>query len=100
MNCQVLLKGTETSGYVIVSAAKAHILQREHKPVWKHGTIVPKTTWVGALEGMQYYATVSAGSLESPEGIVLRKAGTRIIPTILTEGFNFLCYRKYTVVIS
>ncbi|CAL8115614.1 unnamed protein product [Orchesella dallaii] len=67
VNCQVLLKGTETSGYVILSSAKAHILQREHKPVWKHGTIVPKTTWVGALEGMQYYATVSAGSLESPE---------------------------------
>lgn len=38
--------------------------------MWKHGTIVPKTTWVGALEGMQYYATVSAGYLESsPEGI-------------------------------
>lgn len=65
VNCQVLLKGCETSGYVILSAAKAHILQREHKPVWKHGTIVPKTTWVGALEGMQYYATVCAGSTDS-----------------------------------
>jgi len=68
VNCQVLLKGCETSGYVILSAAKAHILQREHKPVWKHGTIVPKTTWVGALEGMQYYATVSAGSTDAAEG--------------------------------
>jgi len=54
---------------VIVSAAKAHILQREHKPVWKHGTIVPKTTWVGSLEGMQYYATVSVGINDNtPDG--------------------------------
>ena len=68
MNCQVLLKGFETSGYVILSASKAHIIQREHKPVWKHGTIVPKTTWIGALEGMQYYATVAAGSADTPEG--------------------------------
>jgi len=68
VNCQVLLKGCETNGYVIVSAAKAHIHQKENKPVWKHGTLVPKTTWVGALEGMQYYATVSAGSSDAPEG--------------------------------
>lgn len=69
VNCQVLLKGCETGGYVIVSAAKAHILQRAHKPVWKHGTIVPKTTWVGSLEGMQYYATVSVGVNDNtPEG--------------------------------
>ncbi|XP_066998211.2 protein hobbit [Anabrus simplex] len=61
VNSQVLLKGCETKGYVILSAAKAEILQRVHRPVWKDRTLVSKTTWVGSLECMQYYATVSAG---------------------------------------
>ncbi|KAG6797637.1 hypothetical protein HZU73_06957 [Apis mellifera caucasica] len=60
VNSQVLLKGIETRGYVILSAAKAEILQRIHQPVWKERTLVSKTTWVGSLECMQYYATVSA----------------------------------------
>lgn len=60
VNSQVLLKGCETSGYVILSAAKAEILQRVHRPVWRDRSIVSKTTWIGSLECMQYYATVSA----------------------------------------
>lgn len=60
VNSQVLLKGIETRGYVILSAAKAEILQRVHHPVWKERSLVSKTTWVGSLECMQYYATVSA----------------------------------------
>lgn len=56
---QVLLRGCETSGYVILSAAKAEIWQKVHRPVWRDRSLVPKTTWVGSLECMQYYATVS-----------------------------------------
>lgn len=65
VNSQVLLKGTETSGYVILSAAKAEILQRVHRPTWRDRTLVSKTTWVGSLECMQYYATVSPGENDS-----------------------------------
>lgn len=65
VNSQVLLKGCETSGYVILSAAKAEILQRVHRPVWRDRSLVSKTTWVGFLECMQYYATVSAGENDS-----------------------------------
>lgn len=65
VNSQVLLKGCETSGYVILSAAKAEILQRVHKPVWRDRSLVSKTTWKGSLECMQYYATVSAGENDS-----------------------------------
>lgn len=65
VNSQVLLKGCETSGYVIMSAAKAEILQRVHRPVWRDRTLVSKTTWVGFLECMQYYATVSPGENDS-----------------------------------
>lgn len=65
VNSQVLLKGCETSGYVILSAAKAEILQRIHRPVWRDRSLVSKTTWVGFLECMQYYATVSPGENDS-----------------------------------
>lgn len=70
MNSQVLLKGCETKGYVILSAAKAEILQRVHSPVWKERTLVSKTTWVGSLECMQYYATVAAGENDKVENIM------------------------------
>lgn len=60
VNSQVLLKGCETSGYVILSAAKSEIHQKVHRPVWRDRSIVSKTTWEGILEAMQYYATVSA----------------------------------------
>ena len=59
-NSQVLLKGCETKGYVIMSTAKAEIFKKVHRPVWKDRTLVSKTSWVGSLECMQYYATVSA----------------------------------------
>lgn len=66
VNSQVLLKGCETKGYVIMSAAKAQILQRIHRPTWKQHALVSKSTWVGSLECMQYYATVIAG--DTPDG--------------------------------
>lgn len=68
VNSQVLLKGCETKGYVIISAAKAEVLQRIHRPAWKDHTLVSKTTWVGSLECMQYYATVSAGENYNIDG--------------------------------
>ncbi|XP_066139777.1 protein hobbit isoform X1 [Euwallacea fornicatus] len=71
VNGQVLLKGCETNGYVILSAAKAEILQRIHRPAWKDRTLVSKTTWTGLLECMQYYATVNAaGENDSNENIM------------------------------
>ena len=68
VNSQVLLKGCETQGYVILSAAKSEILQRIHRPVWQDHSLVTKTTWFGSLECMQYYATVSAGDKETQMG--------------------------------
>ncbi|XP_075677940.1 bridge-like lipid transfer protein family member hobbit [Dermatophagoides pteronyssinus] len=64
VNSQVVLRGCETDGYVIVSAAKAQIMQRIHRPVWKNRILYSKTTWQGSLECMQYYATVDAGGLK------------------------------------
>ena len=68
VNSQVLLKGCETQGYVILSAAKSQIFQRIHRPTWQDHSLVTKTTWFGSLECMQYYATVSAGDKETQMG--------------------------------
>ncbi|XP_062591853.1 protein hobbit-like [Saccostrea cucullata] len=61
-NCQVVLKGVETDGHVIVSAAKAEITSYEYQPVWQNQQIHSKTAWVSSIECMQYYATVDPGS--------------------------------------
>ena len=58
INCQMLLKGTESKGYLIISAAKAEALRTAHSPVWKDETLLSKSCWSGALENMQYFATV------------------------------------------
>lgn len=54
------MKGCETKGYIIISAAHAKILQRLHPPVWRDRSLVSKTSWVCSLDGMQYFATISA----------------------------------------
>ena len=60
INSQVMLRGCETSGYAIASAAKTQIWQKIHRPVWKERTLYSKQSWVGSVECMQYYATVDA----------------------------------------
>ncbi|XP_024866117.1 protein KIAA0100 isoform X1 [Kryptolebias marmoratus] len=58
VNCQMMLRGTETAGCVLVSAAKAQLLQCEHHPAWYNDTLKQKTTWTCLLDGMQYFATM------------------------------------------
>lgn len=65
VNSQVVLCGTETPGYMIVSAANTDIRQATHLPVWKNRTLLSKTTWTGSLKCMQYYATVDGQSQEN-----------------------------------
>jgi len=70
VNSQVMLRGCETSGYVIVSASKTQIVQKLHKPVWKDRTLFSKATLVGSVECMQYFATVDSRRLKDPDNIV------------------------------
>ncbi|KAL4223452.1 hypothetical protein ACF0H5_016923 [Mactra antiquata] len=61
-NSQIIVKGCETQGFVIVAAAKAKILSSSHAPVWvRDNQLRCKDTWVGTLDCMQYYATVDPG---------------------------------------
>ena len=52
-NSQVMLRGCETPGYVIVSAAAASIVSCHHKPMWQQQQLKSKTSWVGSVECMQ-----------------------------------------------
>ncbi|XP_029922551.1 protein KIAA0100 isoform X2 [Myripristis murdjan] len=64
VNCQMMLRGTETAGCVLVSAAKAQLLQCEHHPAWYNNTLKQKTTWTCLLDGMQYFATMEQNPSE------------------------------------
>ncbi|XP_039613175.1 protein KIAA0100-like isoform X1 [Polypterus senegalus] len=64
INCQMMLRGTETAGCVLVSAAKAQLLQCQHHPAWYSDTLKQKTTWTCFLDGMQYFATMEQNPSE------------------------------------
>ncbi|XP_076833583.1 bridge-like lipid transfer protein family member 2 isoform X2 [Brachyhypopomus gauderio] len=64
VNCQMMLRGTETAGCVLVSAAKAQLLQCEHHPAWYNDTLKQKTTWTCSLDCMQYFATMEPNPSE------------------------------------
>ena len=49
VNSQMLLKGCETQGHLILSAAKTEILSQIHMPVWKDQTLTSKTSWSGKI---------------------------------------------------
>ncbi|XP_074119807.1 bridge-like lipid transfer protein family member 2 isoform X2 [Sminthopsis crassicaudata] len=64
VNCQMVLRGAETEGCVIVSAAKAQLLQCQHHPAWYGDTLKQKTSWTCLLDGMQYFATTESSPAE------------------------------------
>lgn len=67
VNCQMMLRGTETAGCVLVSAAKAELHQCEHHPAWYNDTLKQKTTWTCVLDGMQYFATMEFNPSEDED---------------------------------
>lgn len=64
VNCQMVLRGAETEGCVIVSAAKAQLLQCQHHPAWYGDSLKQKTSWTCLLDGMQYFATTESSPTE------------------------------------
>ena len=53
VNSQVVLKGNESEGCVLVAAGNARILNRLHTPVWSNRELFNKGTWVGNVENLQ-----------------------------------------------
>nr|XP_057936208.1 bridge-like lipid transfer protein family member 2 isoform X2 [Doryrhamphus excisus] len=67
VNCQMMLRGTETAGCVLVSASMAQLHQCEHHPAWYNDTLKQKTTWTCLLDGMQYFATMEPNPSEQED---------------------------------
>ncbi|XP_072286286.1 bridge-like lipid transfer protein family member 2 isoform X2 [Pyxicephalus adspersus] len=68
VNCQMVLRGAETEGCVIVSAAKAQLFQCQHHPSWYGDTLKQKTSWTCQLDSMQYFATTESNPSEGEDG--------------------------------
>ena len=60
----MVLRGAETEGCVIVSAAKDQLLQCQHHPAWYGDTLKQKTSWTCLFDGMQYFATTESSPTE------------------------------------
>lgn len=58
VNSQIVLKGIESEGCVLVAAGNAKILNRLHTPVWSKGELFNKKTWVGNVENLQVFTQV------------------------------------------
>ena len=74
----MMLRGTETAGCVLVSAAKAQLLQCEHHPAWYNDTLKQKTTWTCLLDGMQYFATMEPNPSEHEDRQLWLEVGSAL----------------------
>lgn len=61
---QMLLRGCESQGFIIVSVAKSQIYQQIHQPVYHDHSLVTKITWIGSLQCMHYCTNISMGNKE------------------------------------
>ncbi|XP_065055102.1 bridge-like lipid transfer protein family member 2 isoform X3 [Rhopilema esculentum] len=60
VNSQVMMKGSESKGALLITAANADIMKRLHRPVaaCNDGIMkLNKVTWAGKLNNLQYFAT-------------------------------------------
>ncbi|PRD19245.1 UNVERIFIED_CONTAM: hypothetical protein NCL1_57928 [Trichonephila clavipes] len=85
-----MLRECVTAGYIIVSAAKAIILQILHSPVWKDRSLVSKATWIGSFECMQYHCTVGAGTVDDIVWLSIEKESVVIgdLPDLAGGGHS------------
>ena len=54
----MVLKGVESSGYVVASSNKAQVFGQEHQPVLKEGDLVCKKSWLACVNNLQVTGSV------------------------------------------
>lgn len=94
-NSQVVMKGWETPGFIIISAARARINSYNHMPIWRASQLRSKSTWTAQVDCMQYYATVDPDYVFSDDNIpwlsrenVEDRSGTGLtgLPEMVSSG--------------
>ena len=92
-NAQMRLKGCEEGGYVIVSMAKASLLTTEHDPQLLGQSMKSKSSVMGAFDGVQYFATLSAPNSDVSRDEPVAWLSQRHVEQAEKESFMgvFLC---------
>ncbi|XP_070204899.1 protein hobbit-like isoform X2 [Littorina saxatilis] len=94
-NSQVVMKGCETPGFLIISAARARVISYVHMPIWRASQLRSKSTWTANVDCMQYYATVDPDYMFSEDNIpwlarenVEDRSGTGLtgLPEMVSSG--------------
>lgn len=90
LNSQLVLKGFEKDGFLLMTASRASVSQKIHLPVWRNAQILIKKSWTSILSGMQYFAPLAIGKSPTPSRSQFRWLNREIIEEKQQEGSSRL----------